>query len=115
MVRDEDIDDNNFLLESLCEREGIKLWIKSYNQKNKTQHEYFRNTVDKVISQYALPHRAYKNITNFLIDSYIYHHRHVEKDIRESINDSYRDSFVYLVRLNNHFPLTYRRMTDYGF
>lgn len=103
-------DENDSLLEKVCEHEGHKLWIRSFNADN--QQEYFRGKVLKVAERFDNRYAAYKNIQNYLIDSYRFHRRMKELDIKDSMNEAYRDAFVYLEKLNNNYSLTTRQMED---
>jgi len=67
--------------------------------------KYFKRMIDDVSRDFKNQKMISRTVYDFATDRYIFHRRHKELDHAQAVSESYIDTFEYLIRLKNDFPM----------
>lgn len=73
---------------------------------------YFQVLIRDVVEDYRDSKAVSRSIYDFSVDRYLFYRRHREMDTQDAIQEAYIDTFEYLVRLKNEYPMLRPPMRD---
>ena len=66
---------------------------------------YFNNCVRLTSTEFTVPYAVRRNILDFAVARYVFHHRHKELDVADATREATVDAFQYMLELRNSFSL----------